>query len=62
MQYKFVCPKCGKKYTINMPLSEYSSSGHVCNDNGCNTELIRDVSDFAGGAIWKCDGAFGKSN
>lgn len=62
MQYKFICPKCRKKYTISMQLSEYTSGGHICEDNDCKTELIRDINDFAGGTIWKCDGAFGKSN
>lgn len=61
MQYKFMCPKCGKKYVIEMPLSGYTSTGHICENEECKTELIRDVSDFAGGAIWKCSGAFGKS-
>lgn len=61
MQYKFMCPKCGKKYVIEMPISQYSSTGHICENEECKTELIRDVSDFAGGAIWKCSGAFGKS-
>lgn len=61
MRYKFVCPKCGKKYTINIPLSEYTSSGHICKDKNCETELIRDLDDFASGVIWKCQGAFGKS-
>lgn len=62
MQYKFKCPKCGKVYNIDMPISKYTSTGHICEDKSCKTELIRDISDFAGGAIWKCDGAFGKTN
>lgn len=61
MQYKFKCPKCGQKYVIDMPMSEYTSTGHVCENKNCKTELIRDVNDFAGGAIWKCSGAFGKA-
>lgn len=61
MQYKFKCPKCGQTFIISIPISEYRATGHKCQNPNCNTELERDVSDFAGGVIWKCDGAYGKS-
>lgn len=57
MRYKFKCPKCNKEHEINMPISQYTSEGHFCEE--CQTELVRDVSDYAGDAVWKCDGACG---
>ena len=61
MQYKFMCPKCGQRYVLSIPISEYTSTGHKCQNLDCDVELQREVSDFAGGVIWKCQGAFGKS-
>lgn len=61
MQYKFMCPKCGQRYVLSIPISEYTSTGHKCQNLDCDEELQREVSDFAGGVIWKCQGAFGKS-
>ena len=60
MQYKFVCPKCGEKYTLSIPISEYTSEGHYCEKD--NTELERDVTDFAGGAVWKCGGSYSSTS
>lgn len=62
MQYKFMCPKCRQKYVLSIPISEYTSIGHKCQNPDCDGELQREVSDFAGGVIWKCGGAFGKAN
>nr|DAF48222.1 MAG TPA: hypothetical protein [Siphoviridae sp. ctJLl6] len=61
MQYKFMCPKCGQKYVLSIPIREYTSTGHKCQNPDCDGELQREVSDFASGVIWKCHGAFGKS-
>lgn len=60
MQYKFKCPKCGEKFTLSIPISEYTPTGHKCQNPNCDGELEREISDFAGGVIWKCDGACGK--
>lgn len=60
MTYRFTCPKCNEKHLLDIPISEYSPTGHKCPN--CGEELVRDVEDFAGGVIWKCTGAFGKSN
>lgn len=62
MIYKFTCPKCGLKHSLDIPISEYSPTGHKCTNPDCNGELVRDIEDFAGGVIWKCDGAYGKNN
>ena len=43
MNYIFVCPSCGKKSTISMPISEYTAAGHYCE---CGAEMVRDIKDF----------------
>ena len=30
MNYKFICPKCGKQVTVSMPITEYKPDGHYC--------------------------------
>lgn len=60
MQYKFKCPKCGEKYIISMPISEYTPDGHYCKKD--NIELERDISDYAGGSIWKCTGSYSSTS
>lgn len=42
MYYKFICPKCDSEETIEMKMSEYTSSGHICKN--CGEELVRDIS------------------
>lgn len=59
MIYRFKCPKCGQKYELNIPISQYSSTGHFCTNNDCSTELQRDYTDIAGASIWKTSGAYG---
>ena len=34
--------------------------GHKCQNSDCDGELERDMSDFAGGFIWKCHGSYAK--
>lgn len=55
MNYRFVCPSCGKTFTLSMPVSEYTASGHLC---PCGAELKRDVKDFATSYAVKCDGFY----
>lgn len=62
MDYKFICPKCGQKFLISMPLALYTAIGHKCQNPKCDGELERDMSDFAGGFIWKCTGSYAKGN
>lgn len=62
MDYKFKCPKCGEKYILSIPVTDYSFAGHICQNPNCDGELERDIEDFAGGFIWKCTGAYGKSS
>lgn len=38
----FICPNCGRKENITMPITQYTSEGHLCPE--CNTEMQRDVS------------------
>lgn len=59
MTYKFVCPNCNKRIDVNMSIKEYKPNGHYCE---CGIELLRDYTDIAGNAIWKCDGAYGKQS
>lgn len=42
MTYGFICPNCGRKENITMPITQYTSEGHLCPE--CNTEMQRDVS------------------
>ena len=58
MTYSFICPNCGKKYDIQMPISKYQDEGHMCE---CGTELKRDPKSFNGTFIVKCDGFCGKT-
>ena len=44
MNYPFTCPKCGYHKDIEMKMSEYTSSGHLCDE--CNTEMKRDISSM----------------
>lgn len=60
MTYKFICPECKTEHSVDMKISEYTSEGHNCEK--CGHELERSVTDFAGGAIWKCPGAYGVGN
>ena len=39
---------------------EYTELGHKCQNPDCDGELERDMSDFAGGFIWKCHGSYAK--
>ena len=59
MIHKFTCKKCGSKYLINIPIFDYYSNIHKCSNPDCNGELAIDIKD---NSLWKCDGAFGKSN
>jgi predicted nucleic acid-binding Zn ribbon protein len=43
MDYKFICPKCGKQKEIQMKISEYTNKGHYCE---CGEELKRCVKDL----------------
>jgi len=60
MDYKFKCNKCGQNFIFSMPISEYTALGHKCQNPDCDGELERDMSDFAGGFIWKCHGSYAK--
>ncbi len=44
MNYQFVCPECGNRETIAMPIAEYKADGHFCDK--CGSELRRDIKDF----------------
>ena len=43
MNYRFLCPSCGKRVDLRMRLSEYTPDGHYCD---CGAELRRDPQDF----------------
>lgn len=43
MIYKFICPSCGRKEELDIPITEYRSDGHMCE---CGAELVRDPDDF----------------
>lgn len=58
MDYKFICPNCGKEKVVTMPISEYKADGHYCD---CGTELKRDVKDFCTSSPRNIDGFFGVS-
>lgn len=60
MKYDFKCKKCGKSTVIDMPMAEYTSEGHKCPQ--CDGELERDLSNFNGGFIWKCNGSYAKGD
>lgn len=62
MTYVFKCPKCGTKYSIEMPISKYIGTGHICTNGDCKTELVRDVSNFGTNTHWHCSGAYGVGN
>lgn len=49
MNYPFTCPKCGYHKDIEMKMSEYTSSGHLCDE--CNEEMQRDISSMKCGAF-----------
>lgn len=44
MDYPFVCPNCGHDEIIPMPMSQYTSEGHMCKE--CNTEMVREVKSL----------------
>lgn len=41
MTYGFICPECGHKEKIEMPITKYTSEGHICPK--CNSEMKRDI-------------------
>ena len=47
MFYDFICPKCNKKETIQMRITEYKAEGHLCPT--CNAETKRDPKSLACG-------------
>ena len=47
MNYPFTCPKCGYHKDIEMKMSEYTASGHMCKE--CNEEMQRDISSITFG-------------
>ena len=49
MYYDFVCKNCGNKEVIEMKMSEYTSSGHLC--PLCNEEMGREISSMKCGAF-----------
>ena len=59
MTYKFVCPKCSKEKDVQMPMTEYTAKGHICE---CGTELVRNPKTFCCAYQVNCDGFYGKSN
>lgn len=59
MNYKFICPKCGANKEIQMPISEYTAEGHICE---CGAELKRDPQSFCCSYEAKCDGFYGKTS
>lgn len=44
MNYPFECPSCNSKETISMPMSQYTSKGHMC--KSCGTEMVREVKSL----------------
>ena len=55
MIYRFKCPVCGQTEEIQMRISKYRPSGHICK---CGAELIRDITDFGMNYQTKCDGFY----
>lgn len=62
MLYKFKCMKCGKEQTVEMKLSEYTSYNHICEDENCKGRLVRDISHYAGGAVWNTTGSYARTS
>lgn len=58
MNYKFICPKCGKQVVVSMPITEYKPDGHYCE---CGEELKRDINDFCIYSPRNIEGFFGTS-
>lgn len=56
MQYKFLCPSCGKQVIVSMQISSYTAAGHYCE---CGAELVRDVKDFCTVSQRNVDGFYG---
>ena len=57
MNYPFECPKCGYTEDISMPMSQYTSEGHMCKE--CNTEMVREVKSLiCGASINRCGGFY----
>lgn len=54
--------KCGKEQTVEMKLSEYTSYNHICEDENCKGRLVRDISDYAGGAVWNTTGSYARTS
>ena len=61
MNYPFECPKCNEKETISMPITQYTSEGHMC--KSCGTEMVREVKSLVCGlSIDKTSSFFRKCN
>ena len=56
MFYDFICPKCDKKETIQMRITEYKAEGHLC--PSCNTEMKRDPKSLCCGMSIDTTGDF----
>ena len=44
MIYPFECPNCKHLEHISMPITLYSSTGHICPK--CGTEMVREVKSL----------------
>lgn len=55
MKYKFLCPECGRRAEVQMPISEYRPDGHLCS---CGAEMIRDPQDFCRNYRADCSGFY----
>ena len=58
MFYDFICPKCDKKETIQMRITEYKAEGHLC--PSCSTEMKRDPKSLVCGMTVDKTGTFFK--
>lgn len=47
MNYPFECPKCNHFEIISMPISKYTSEGHMCPN--CGEEMTREIKSLVCG-------------
>lgn len=47
MFYPFICPKCGLNEAIEMRITQYVATGHLC--SRCKTEMKRDPKSLVCG-------------
>ena len=60
MNYPFECTKCNHAETISIPISQYTSEGHIC--PVCGEEMVREVSSLVCKSIDKTGSFYSKNS